>query len=104
MSKWTRTVTGDAKPRIKKNMQGLYWCSDKATHRSGWGKTVKEAYEQWQLMDSKRFEIARKGVWDRRSCMDWYRAGCPPISSYLGARQFVSYIPSTDTLILRGAA
>ena len=104
MTTWTRTVTGDAKPRIKKNSQGLYWCSDKATYRSGWGPTVRAAYEAWQLMDSKRFSIPRAGVWNKKDCLDWYRAGCPPISGCIGGRQICSYIPATDTLILRGAA
>ena len=101
---WSRTVKGDAKPCIKKNSEGLYWCYDKATAGSGWGKTVREAYENWRAHDSMRFTIARAGIWNRKGCLDWYRSGCPPINSWLGGRQFVAYIPSTDTLVLRGAA
>ncbi len=102
---WSRKIKGDAKPHIKKNSQGLWWCRDKATYGSGWGTTVKAAYDDWcrKVRDAKRFTIQRAGIWNKKSCLDWFRSGCPPISSYIGSRQIVSYVPATDTLILRGA-
>lgn len=92
------------KPHIRLNMQGIYWCSDRATLRSGWGATPAAAYREWALMDTGRFKIPRKGIWARAQARDWWRRGCPAISYFLGRRQIISYIPETDELVLRGPA
>lgn len=99
MGTWTRF---GVKPRISKNTQGLYWCHDKQTGGSGWGATVTEAYADWKRRDSVRSLFPRAGVREKKSCMAWYRAGCPPIGSYIGGKQIVSYLPQQDVLVLRG--
>jgi hypothetical protein len=100
---WPTRKPGNPKPRIRLNSQGLWWCSDAATYGSGWGKTVKEAYAAWRAHDSKRFTMPRAGCWNKKGCMEWYRAGCPAINSSVGSRQIIAYDPVTDQLLLRGA-
>lgn len=83
-------------------LSSKYWCRDKATLNTGFGPTPEAAYQHWLERDSKRSTVARAGIWNKKGCLDWFRRGCPAISSYLGGRQIVSYLPHLDQLVLRG--
>lgn len=61
---------------------------------------------KWGLVRATAISaIPRRGRWNKDDCVEWYRMGCPSVSTYTAdvfgvARQIVGYDPDTDSLIL----
>jgi len=97
-----------AKPTIQKNPHGEGWRCHDDFYIFGHGYTPYLAYVDWKIREQKRTRVPRAGVWNKKSCMQWFREGCWVMRSYLGqvggapSKQFFGYDPSTDELILRG--
>lgn len=50
-------------------------------------------------------KVPRKGLWNTKSCLEWYNDGCPSTNSYTRdiynqIRKIVGYDPTDDMLIL----
>jgi hypothetical protein len=103
-------MTMKTKPRIKFVSKGLGWLCHDNYLICAYGYSPYMAYLTWAIRESQRNRVPRRGSWNKKSCMDWYRQGCKTIHFYYTAtlngsrrpRQIFGYDPSTDELILRG--
>ena len=90
-----------AKPRIKRIRQGVWWCCDD-THFSTCADTPKEAYEEWSVRRHLYTRISRRGVWNKKDCLNWAKSGSKPVGIWIGNKKIVGYDHATDELVLRG--
>jgi hypothetical protein len=95
-----------AKPTIQKTHGGGWRCHDDL-YIFGYGNTPYLAYLDWKIREQRRTRMPRAGIWNKKSCVRWFREGCWVMRSYIGrikgpAMQIFGYDPSTDELILRG--
>lgn len=77
-------------------------CSSHHGSLVGRGSTAEAAWKDWKIRSQRFSRIPRKGVINRRDCMDWFRHGCFSVNALIGNKIQYGYDPITDELILQG--
>lgn len=89
------------KPRLRRNSEGLWRCFD-STYFQTFASTPVEAYLKWYIGKNKLSCMSRRGFWNIKDTHIWVNEGCRPTNYWIGNKQIVGYVWSTDELVLRG--
>jgi hypothetical protein len=73
----------------------------------GFGDTPTAAYKDWKMKATRYTFVSRHGIWNKVSCLMWWREHCPRIRTQMlfpdgTRRHIVGYTPYGDKLIFRG--